>query len=96
MERTASVPSASASTPPTAQEQLVLAEVLQAIRAARYGSVRIILQDAHAVQIDTLEKNALIADTLRSAPRTDQTTGSIFRSVGRCMAPCGAPRPPHN
>ena len=55
----ASARSASASTTPTAQEQLVLAEVLQAIRAVRYGSVQIILQDAHVVQIDTLEKKRL-------------------------------------
>lgn len=41
---------------PSAQEQAVLAEVLSAIRAVRYGYVQITLQDARVVQIDTLEK----------------------------------------
>ncbi|MEI7924773.1 MAG: YezD family protein [Chloroflexota bacterium] len=46
-------------TAPTAQEQAVLAEVLSAIRAVRYGYVQITLQDARVVQIDTLEKKRL-------------------------------------
>ena len=45
--------------PPTAHEQAVLAEVLTAIRAVRYGYVQITLQDARVVQIDTLEKKRL-------------------------------------
>lgn len=44
---------------PTAHEQAVLAEVLSAIRAVRYGYVQITLQDARVVQIDTLEKKRL-------------------------------------
>ncbi len=46
-------------TAPTEQEQAVLAEVLSAIRAVRYGYVQITLQDARVVQIDTLEKKRL-------------------------------------
>lgn len=44
---------------PTAHEEAVLAEVLTAMRAVRFGSVQITLQDGHVVQIDTLEKKRL-------------------------------------
>ncbi len=47
------------SAPLTAHERTVLATVLDAMRAVRYGSVQIVLQDARVVQIDTLEKKRL-------------------------------------
>ncbi|MFA7249842.1 MAG: YezD family protein [Dehalococcoidia bacterium] len=43
----------------TAHEQVVLAEVLKALRTVRYGYVQITLQDSRVVQIDTLEKKRL-------------------------------------
>jgi len=47
------------STPPTAREQQVLAEVLRAIRSIRHGHVQVVVQDGQVVQIDTLEKRRL-------------------------------------
>ena len=44
---------------PTAHEEAVLAEVLTSMRAVRFGSVQITLQDGRVVQIDTLEKKRL-------------------------------------
>lgn len=44
---------------PTAHEETVLAEVLTAMRAVRFGSVQLTLQDGRVVQIDTLEKKRL-------------------------------------
>ena len=40
----------------TREEEIVLAEVLRAIRSLRHGSVQVIVQDGRVVQIDTLEK----------------------------------------
>lgn len=44
---------------PTIAEQAVLQEVLEAIRKVRHGSVQLIVQDGHVLQIDTLEKKRL-------------------------------------
>ncbi|MCC6236138.1 MAG: YezD family protein [Dehalococcoidia bacterium] len=41
------------------QEQHVLREVLRAMRSVRFGYVQITMQDAKAVQIETLEKRRL-------------------------------------
>lgn len=41
------------------QEQQVLREVLRAMRSVRFGYVQITIQDAKAVQIETLEKRRL-------------------------------------
>ena len=43
----------------TAQERLVLSEVLRALRSVRHGHVQVVLQDARVVQIETLEKKRL-------------------------------------
>lgn len=45
--------------PVSEHEETVLAEVLRALRAIRYGSVQITLQDGRVVQVDTLEKKRL-------------------------------------
>jgi hypothetical protein len=44
---------------PDNREQTVLSEVLQAIRRLRHGYVQVIVQDGHAIQIDTMEKKRL-------------------------------------
>ncbi len=41
---------------PDPREQLVLAEVLRALRTLRHGYVQLTVQDARVVQIDTHEK----------------------------------------
>jgi hypothetical protein len=46
----------------TAQERLVLSEVLRALRSVRHGHVQVVLQDARVVQIETLEKKRLERD----------------------------------
>ena len=38
------------------REQLVLAEVLRALRGLRHGYVQLTVQDARVIQIDTHEK----------------------------------------
>jgi hypothetical protein len=43
-------------TAPDPREQLVLAEVLRALRNLRHGYVQVTVQDARVVQIDTHEK----------------------------------------
>ncbi len=44
---------------PSPQEQQVLAEVLQAMRSLRHGSIQLFVQDARVIQIDTLAKHRL-------------------------------------
>ncbi|MBI5288418.1 MAG: YezD family protein [Chloroflexi bacterium] len=44
----------------TAEEAAALAEVLRSIRAVRYGSVQLIVQDGRVVQIETVEKKRLV------------------------------------
>jgi hypothetical protein len=44
---------------PTAEEQLVLREVLAALRATSHGTVALIIQDGRVVQIDRTEKKRL-------------------------------------
>ncbi len=46
-------------TAPNAAEQIVLAEVLQAIRRVNHGYVQVIVQDGRVIQIDTTEKKRL-------------------------------------
>ncbi len=43
----------------SAEERLVLHEVLGAIRRVRHGSVTLSIQDCRVVQIDTTEKRRL-------------------------------------
>jgi hypothetical protein len=42
------------------EEERVLAEVLAAIRAVRYGHIQLTVQDARVIQIDKTEKHRLV------------------------------------
>jgi hypothetical protein len=42
--------------PLSAEEEHVVKALLASLRRIRYGSVQIVVQDGHVVQIDTLEK----------------------------------------
>jgi len=41
------------------EEQRVVRALISALRRIRYGSVQIVVQDSHVVQIDTLEKQRI-------------------------------------
>jgi hypothetical protein len=41
-------------------EEKVLAEVLVAMRAVRYGEIRLAVQDSRVIQIDRTEKHRLV------------------------------------
>jgi hypothetical protein len=43
----------------TTEEEVVLRAVLDALRRIQHGSVQLVVQDSHVVQIDTVEKNRL-------------------------------------
>ncbi len=44
---------------PDSREQIVLNEVLRAIRKVQHVYVQVVIQDARVVQIDTMEKKRL-------------------------------------
>jgi len=49
----------SAETAPSASERTVLAEVLRAMRAVRFGTIGLAVQDGRVVQIEVTEKKRL-------------------------------------
>lgn len=49
-----------AGAPPTPEEEGILREVLDALRATHHGTVTLVVQDRRVVQIDRTEKRRLI------------------------------------